>query len=130
MLSPFEAANKWVWVKIKPAGDRGFRSMLPLTRVPLYPFLTHSHIGGLSRKDTRPRVPFVFQTWRCPNGVLPGPVAKVPGWRDQLWDHPNGGTAALTRVFFCFWMIVLFLWAFFELIFCVGFPLKCSFFVC
>ena len=37
----------WVWVKIKPPGDRTFQSMLPFTRVPfwvLYLFLTHSHV--------------------------------------------------------------------------------------
>ena len=35
----------WVWVKIKPPGDRRFWSIFPFARVPLgYPFLTHSHL--------------------------------------------------------------------------------------
>ena len=36
----FEEANafwvKWVWVKIKPPGDRRFSSLVPFTRVPFW----------------------------------------------------------------------------------------------
>ena len=41
----FRLMSRWVWVKIKPPGDRWFWSILPFTRVPLgYPFVTHSQI--------------------------------------------------------------------------------------
>ena len=33
----------WVWVKIKPPGDRRFWSMFPLTRVPLWFLIFEPH---------------------------------------------------------------------------------------
>ena len=46
---PANAKSKWVWVKIKPPGDRRFWSMLPLTRVPFWvPILDPLPNGGHS----------------------------------------------------------------------------------
>ena len=51
-------SNIWVWVKIKPPGDRRFWSIFPFTRVPLgYSFLTHSHISSTLCSQERTELP-------------------------------------------------------------------------
>ena len=59
VIQSFSHSVPWVWVKIKPLGDRRFQSMFPFTRVHFgYLFFTHSHfLSSVSDSSV------VFQIW-------------------------------------------------------------------
>ena len=93
------AAPTWVWVKMKPPGDRRFWSMLPLTRVPF----------GVPIFDPQPHdrgeFPFShpqvtrFPPWQSRRGPGPAEPGAAAGCRGHLWGRPRSSAAGSPSVF-------------------------------